>query len=38
MNSNIRKTTISSREEQQTDLYTNKNRTQLKTKETYKWY
>ena len=38
MNSNIRKTTISSREELQTGLYTSKNRTQLKTKETYKWY
>lgn len=31
-----KKTTISSRREQQTDLYTNKNRTQLKTKNTYK--
>ena len=33
---NIRKTTISSRREQQTVLYTNKKRTQLKTKGTYK--
>ena len=31
-----KKTTISSRREQQTDLYTNKNRTQLKAKKTYK--
>ena len=36
MRSNKRKTTISSRKEQQTDLYTNKSRTQLKTKGTYK--
>lgn len=36
MNSNTRKTTISSREEQQTGLYTNENRTQLKAKGTYK--
>lgn len=36
MGSNTRKTTISSRGEQQTDLYTNKSRTQLKTKGTNK--
>lgn len=36
MRSNTRKITISSRKEQQTDLYTNKSRTQLKTKGTYK--
>jgi|GEM_PF-5143572 hypothetical protein len=36
MISNTRKTTISSRKEQQTDLHTNKSRTQLKTKGTYK--
>ena len=36
MKSNIRKTTISSRKEQQTDLHTNKSRTQLKTKGTRK--
>lgn len=32
MISNTRKITISSRKEQQTDLYTNKSRTQLKQK------
>ena len=34
MRSNTRKITISSRKEQQTVLYTNKKRTQLKAKET----
>lgn len=36
MRSNTRKITISSRKEQQTDLYTNKSRTQLKAKGTRK--
>ena len=36
MISNTRKITISSRKEQQTVLYTNKKRTQLKAKGTYK--
>ena len=36
MRSNTRKIMISSRKEEQTDLYTNKSRTQLKTKGTNK--
>jgi len=36
MRSNTRKITISSRKEQRTVLYTNKSRTQLKTKGIYK--